>query len=392
MIPGFNQSKVPNILFGKGHFRELGKLANTIGKCVLIITGKSSLKSKNKDEELQRQFKSKNNKIYMASVEGEPSPNIIDAIVSEYRNKDIKVVMAIGGGSVIDAGKAVSAMLMVSGSVKDYLEGVGTLTHDGSKIPFIAVPTTAGTGSEATKNAVITQPGEAGFKKSLRHDNFIPDIALVDPELTLSCSPDLTAACGMDALSQLVESFISVKASKMTDALALSGIKCVGKSLVPACTDQGDSIEIRSDLAYASLTSGITLASAGLCVVHGIAGPLGGFFQIPHGVACATLLAEAMKITIQRLREMGKAGLPHLTKIAEMAGVISECQGADIHDCGDAFVSTIEQWIETLKIPKLGQYGISAQDTEKIAAAASNKNNPIQLSRDDMIAIITNRL
>ena len=193
-------------------------------------------------------------------------------------DRGIDVVLSTGGGSVIDAGKAVSAMLRVEGSVAEYLEDVGTRKHPGTKVPFVAVPTTAGTGCEATRNAVLSRVGPDGFKKSLRHDNFLPDAAVVDPVLTLSCPPDITAACGLDALTQLLESFVSTKASVLTDVLALSGLEHIGNSLVPACTNSGQDIDMRANLSYAALMSGITLTSAGLGTVHGFASSIGGLF------------------------------------------------------------------------------------------------------------------
>lgn len=197
--------------------------------------------------------------------------------------------MAIGGGSVIDCGKAVAAMLVEDGSVQDYLEGVGTRKPSGAKIPFIAVPTTAGTGSEATKNAVVCDRKE-GYKKSLRHDAYMPDVAVIDPELTMTAPRPVTIACGLDAVSQLIESYTSTKANVFTDSLALTALSHASESLLPHCLDQGNDISLRGKMSYAALISGITLSHAGLGAVHGMAGPLGGLFPVPHGVTCGKLL------------------------------------------------------------------------------------------------------
>src|SRR5208337_3331750 len=204
------------------------------GNDILLVAGGSSFISSKSCEFLLNTFDLTGIRYHLDSISREPSPEMIDHIVIRHRNDRIKLVIAIGGGSVLDAGKAISAMLYKQESVAEYIEGIGNGNHPGTKIPFIAVPTTSGTGSEATKNAVISQVGKNGFKRSLRHDNFIPDIAILDPELTLSCSQALTAACGMDCFTQLVESYLSEKSFTYTDALALEGILLLKNSLIRA--------------------------------------------------------------------------------------------------------------------------------------------------------------
>ena len=215
------------------------------------------------------------------------------------------MVVSIGGGSVIDAGKALSAMLPLDEPVKEYLEGVGTRKHPGTKIPFIAVPTTAGTGSETTGNSVLSETGPEGYKRSLRHENFIPDIALVDPELTLSCTSLQTAISGMDAFTQLLESFLSTRCNNLTDALALEGILHVRNSLKTAVS-AGDDPEARAGMSYASMLSGIAITNAGLGLVHGFASSIGGRKDIPHGVICGTLMGIVNRAIIERLLKEGK--------------------------------------------------------------------------------------
>jgi alcohol dehydrogenase class IV len=224
---------------------------------------------------------------------GRTTTETIDAIASEFRKTPVNVVVAIGGGSVIDYGKAVAAMLAEDGTVRDYLEGVGTKKPSGAKVPFIAVPTTAGTGSEATKNAVVCDRKE-GYKKSLRHDAYMPDAALVDPELTLTLPRHITIACGLDAVSQLIESYTSTKADASLDSLALKALSGASESLLPLALIAAMIYLCVSKMSYAALVSGITLSRAGLGAVHGIAGPLGGLFPVPHGVACGKLLFPVM--------------------------------------------------------------------------------------------------
>jgi len=230
--------------FGPGKIDQLPKLARFYGKNLLLITGAKSFQESDQWPQLLKQLKKKSINIFQAMVTTEPSPLIIDEIVTRYQDQKIGVIAAIGGGSVIDAGKAVAAMMTKEESIIEYLEVVGNRSHDGKKVPFIALPTTSGTGSEGTKNAVISQVGENGFKLSLRHDNFVPDIAIIDPELTLNCPPKTTAACGMDALTQLLESLVSTQASIMTDSLALGALGILGDSLINATTRQTCDIDL----------------------------------------------------------------------------------------------------------------------------------------------------
>jgi alcohol dehydrogenase class IV len=283
-------------------------------------------------------------------------------------------------------------MLPLREPVTPYLEGVGTKTHPGKTLPFIAVPTTAGTGSEATKNAVISKVGKSGFKKSLRHDNFTPVCAIVDPELTLSCPPRVTAACGMDAFTQLLESYVSPQASPFTDALALSGIELMAPALIPASTGQAGDIGLRTSLAYAAFLSGITLANAGLGIIHGLAAALGGLAPIAHGVVCATLLAEACRTNVTRLRELRGPEDVLLAKFARLGRIVSGARDADAPDACDLLLRTLDEWTEKLPIPRLGAYGVSESDLDALAAQAGQKNNPVRLEVDDIKAILHARL
>jgi alcohol dehydrogenase class IV len=293
---------------------------------------------------------------------------------------------------VVDAGKAISAMLPCAGSVRSYLEVVGDREHPGEKLPFIAVPTTAGTGSEATKNAVLSSVGLDGFKASLRHDNFVPDLAVIDPELSLSCPADVSAACGMDAFCQLLESFVSTKASPLTDSLAIAGLRQAAGSLLAVCTTGAGDLGARASMAQASFLSGITLANAGLGVVHGFAAPIGGFFPIPHGVVCGSLLAPAVSITIAKLRVGERENAPALEKFAAIGALVAGGAAGDVAGGCDALIDWLYRLAERLAIPRLSDYGVHASDCDRIIERAGSKNNPVPLNREEMRRILLERI
>ncbi len=304
-IISFNIGRLPQTYFAKGAIVTLPKHARQFGRHILLVTGSQSLEKSGKLNDIVTMLSDEGIHIERVAVSGEPSPELVDDVVKRFTGKDIDVVVSIGGGSVIDAGKAISAMIPVGNGVTDYLEVIGTKQHSGVKVPFIAVPTAAGTGSEATKNAVLSKTGKNGFKRSLRHDNFVPTVAIIDPELMVGCPGNVTAASGLDALTQLIESYVSTQANPFTDALAASGIAKIGQSLLPLCVQNEDTVFHRANMAYGAYISGITLAHAGLGVVHGLASPLGALFAIPHGVACGTLLAVCTKATIKKLQALG---------------------------------------------------------------------------------------
>ncbi|MFX1488336.1 MAG: iron-containing alcohol dehydrogenase [Promethearchaeota archaeon] len=395
MILPFNFSRIPHITFGNGKLLELYNFIPKFGKNILFIIGEKSLKESGKWDEIVSTIKDKSINYSYLSISGEPSPTLIDENTAKFRNSSIDLVIGIGGGSVIDAGKAISAMIPKEDSIKDYLEGVGDKVHDGTKIPYIAIPTTSGTGSEATKNAVISEVGPNGFKKSLRHDNLVPNIAIIDPQLVLSCPPSVSAACGMDAFTQLLEAYVSSKANPMTDALAISGMEYISANLLKASSNGASNIEVRAAMAYGSLLSGLALANAGLGIIHGLASPIGGFFDIPHGVVCGTLLAEATKMNIEKLKEKGSMGKIGLKKHAEIGALLNGkgyVEGDQIHKYCSKLIEILDKWTHELKLDRLGKYGIDIKDVEKIVEKAGLKNNPVKLSREEIKLIITNRL
>lgn len=391
MVMGpFTVTGIPEIIFGAGRRRELPRLMTKFGRKAVLVTGGSSLADSGMLRNITADIAAAGVAYYHIAVKGEPSPEFADDAAEKFRDEGIDVVVSVGGGSVMDAGKALSAMLPVQGSVMDFLEGMGTRMHPGHKVPFIAVPTTAGTGSEATKNAVLSRTGPGGFKKSLRHDNFVPNIALVDPELAVTCPPHVTGASGLDAFTQLLESFISVKASPFTDALALSGLEYIRDCLVPASTGEGGSVEMRGGMAYAALVSGITLANAGLGVVHGIASPLGGLFDVPHGVVCGTLVGDATRMTVDLLRQ--RDDIAPLMKCARAGALLTGRSEGDVTGTCDALVELIDHWIEALGVPRLGTYGIGEDDIGPIAAGSDSKNSPVPFTREQIKELLRKRI
>lgn len=389
MVAPFQFSRLPQIWFGPGKIAILPDLIKRYGDLVLLITGSRSFYGSVHGSNFSSALEKRGIKTYSVIVSGEPSPDLIDKAVNKFKGEKIDVVVSIGGGSVMDAGKAVSAMLTVEGGVKAYLEGVSTTDHPGTKIPFIAVPTTSGTGSETTKNAVISEVGITGFKRSLRHDNFIPDIALVDPELTLSCPPPLTAASGMDCFTQLIEAYLSDKASEYTDALALRGIFAAATALGKVFRD-GSEIDARSSMSFASLTSGICLANAGLGVVHGFASSIGGRYDIPHGIICGTLMAVSNEINVRKLFN-GEGDAAFLQKYATLGRMILGESGKSDDYYINGFIDHLHRLTYELKLPGLKEVGLTDDTFDEICSATENKNNPVKLTKEEMIEVLSRR-
>ncbi len=391
MIPDFSFAPMPFTVFGNGHINDLPKFVKKYYGSILILTGKDSFTKTGIKEKLESVLINLDNQIFFISISGEPSPDVIDEIVQEFRSKNIECVISIGGGSVIDTGKSVSAMMNKKNSVKEYLEGVGTKIHAGDKLPFIAIPTTAGTGSEATKNAPVGLIGDKGFKKSLRHDNFIPDVAIIDPELTITCPKEVTAACGMDAFIQLLESYVSTKSNPMTDALALKGIEYIYNSF-DAVMENGLNGVARSEMAFAAYLSGITLANAGLGLIHGFAASIGARYKIPHGVICGTLGGVVTKVTIKKLQK-NHTNSTSLTKYADIGNILTEVKSrSDKYYC-DALIKQMEKWIDDFNIPLLSRYNMTMDDTTKIIIGDTGmKNNPVKFDEYELEDILLERI
>ena len=389
MVTDFKIARIPVIHFGCGKVRMLVEILKQYEGKVLIVLSKSLASDSLQIKSLESDLHKAKIPVEIVYVHGEPGVSTINDISGLYRNSSIKAICGIGGGSVIDTAKAVSAMLLEAGSVEYYLEGVGTKSVTGKRIPLIAVPSTAGTGAEATKNAVISKTGSAGYKKSLRHDNYIPDIALIDPELCLCCPPEITASSGMDAFTQLLESYLSTNASPFTDALALKGLAAIRDSLLTAFFD-GQNLNARADMSFAALLSGITLANAGLGVVHGFASSVGGCFDIPHGVICGTILAEVNKANMNEISLMENT--LQKEKMLVLAALFIPEPGLSDGERLKRFSDLIFNWTEKLKLPKLGEYGVMESDIEAIINITDQKFNPVKLSPKVLREILTNRI
>ena len=390
MIESFQFSSLPEIHFGRGKRQELFSLVPGYGKNALLLTGSSSIHNSGHGDEIISGLKAAGVNLYHEVIAHEPSPSLVDGIVDRHRANSIDVVIAVGGGSVMDAGKAVSAMIPVDGSIKLYLEGIGDREHPGDKIPFIALPTTSGTGSEMTKNAVISEVGEQGFKKSLRHNNFIPEIAIIDPEMTLSCPADLTATSGMDAFTQLLESYVSRMANPMSDALALQGLKQIKKYLLRAFLEGDNNLEARSGMALAAMFSGITLSHAGLGLVHGFASPLGACFDIPHGVVCGSLMAPVFAKTIENLEE--HPDHPALQKLVIVSKVFADFKYKTDAEYLQSFKEKLIHITSLLELPRLSEYGFKEESIPKIVELTSHKSHPVTLSDSQMAELLRDRI
>jgi alcohol dehydrogenase class IV len=381
---------VPKIYFKNGSITELPGIAKLYGNRIVLVTGKRSFIQTRQAGKLFYDFKKAGIIYHIISVDGEPSPDIIDQAVKRLNDEDIKLIVGIGGGSAIDAGKAISAMINKSESVMEFLEVVGNKDHPGTRLPYIAIPTTSGTGSEATKNAVISHIGKNGFKRSLRHDNFVPDIAIIDPELTIHCPQDITAASGMDCFTQLTEAWLSDKSNGYTDALAIEGFKTIKTSLIRAYTDGGD-IEARTGMSYAALTSGICIANAGLGVVHGFASSIGGLYNIPHGLVCGTLMASANMINVRELRK--KSNNPAaLKKYALLGEFFLDEKGRTDDYYIDGFLQYLHKLSHDFKLQRLKKYGLEEKDIKLICTNTEIKNNPVKLAVEDLIEILDKSL
>jgi alcohol dehydrogenase len=370
-------------------------LATHYGRRALIFTGGGSFRRSGRLEQFAADLAARGIESQYATVAGEPSPESVDGMAAQFREFNPACVVGIGGGSVLDAAKAVAGLLRIPNSVIDFLEGVGPeLPYPGSAVPFIAVPTTAGTGSEATKNAVLSRRGADGFKKSFRDERLVAEYALLDPDLLSGCPPELIAGNGMDALTQLLESYVSLRANPFTDALCISGLTNVREGLLAWYRRGSDAKEEMARMGFAALLSGITLAQCGLGSVHGIAAPLGAFFPVPHGIACGTLVAAATEVNVIAMREREPQN-PALRRYAEVGFLLANRLAGETDAGIDLLLGILHNWTEELQLPPLSAYGVREEDTGGIALnsrGSSMKTNPIPLSDEEIEKIIRKRV
>jgi alcohol dehydrogenase class IV len=382
-VSAFEFATAGRIMAGAGRVAELPGVLAGLGSRVLVCTGANPARHAGLLAGLGLPT-------VVFPVAGEPTIALARAGIAAAREHGADVVVAIGGGSVIDLGKAVAMLLGNGGDPLDYLEVVGSgrgITQPAA--PCVAVPTTAGTGAEVTANAVLASPAH-GVKASLRAALMIPRVALVDPQLTASCPPRVTAASGLDALTQCLEPFVSTRANPLTDGLAREGLRRAATGLRAAYAD-GQDLGARADMAMCSLLGGIALANAKLGAVHGLAGVIGGTADVPHGMACAALLAPVVEANVQALRS-GPPGHPALDRYTEAARLLTGKSAASIEDG----VAWIRETITLLAVPSLAAFGVEPQHADDVAAKAirssSMPGNPVALSHGDLRAILIQAL
>lgn len=376
------ESAVPTrIIFGCGSLDKVSELVAKLGNRALIVTGASKRNAIKLAEKLTQTGISSQ----IFSVKGEPTTNDIKSAVWLVHQNNCEVIIGLGGGSAIDAAKATAALATNPGDITDYLEVIGkgkTLSAD--PLTMIAVPTTAGTGAEVTKNAVIKSE-EFNVKVSLRSDSMFPQYAVIDPLLTLGLSPEITAYTGIDALTHLLETYVSAKSNPFLDMICREGLQRIAVSLETLFTN-GSNIEARENMAFAAMLGGIALANGKLGAVHGFSGPLGGLYPAPHGAVCACLLPAVMEINIEALRKTSQIEV--LTKYNQVAKWLT----GNTNACAEDGVVWLHELVKKLKIPSLASFGVHPADfqglVEKAKNASSMKGNPVILTDEQLFQVL----
>ena len=374
----FEFATATRIIFGEGTVASLPELARSFGTRPLVVTGSSGNRAATLIPALSAES---------FAVPGEPTVALVREGARKVRDAGCDVVISVGGGSAIDAGKAIASIATNGGEPLEFIEVVGKgRSIVAPSLPFLAVPTTAGTGSEVTRNAVLGSP-EHGVKASLRTPLMLPLVALVDPELTYSLSPVVTASTGLDALTQVIEPYVSARANLLADAICVEGIKCVAAALRRAYHDGADK-DARRNMSLASLFGGLALANAGLGVVHGFAAPLGGTWKAQHGALCAAILPHGMAANVAALRARAPQH-PALERYATIARLLTGRSDARAEDG----IDWVRELCAELNIPSLRAWGVTQADlpgvVEKAALASSMKANPLPLTNEELLNVIT---
>ena len=372
----FEFATATRIVFGEGAAATLPELVRAFGAHPLVVTGASTERAAALVSALAAET---------FAVAGEPTVDLVREGARRVHDASCDVVVSIGGGSAIDAGKAIAAIAANGGEPLDFLEAVGNgRALAAPPLPFFAAPTTAGTGSEVTRNAVLAAT-QHGVKASLRSPLMLPRVALIDPELTYALPPAITAFTGLDALTQLIEPYVSVRANPLADAICVAGMGRVAVTLRRAYHDGADR-EARREMALASLFGGLALANAGLGVVHGFAAPLGGSFKAPHGALCAALLPHGMAANIAALRQRAPQH-PAMDRYAAIARLLTGRNQASAEDG----VDWVRALCDELHVPALRAWGVTEADlpgiVEKASQASSMKANPLPLTGEEMLAV-----
>ncbi len=378
----FEFATAGRIIFGPGAAKETASAAKELGKRALVVTGRSGVRAAS----LLGDLDTAGVACSTFEVGGEPTIDLVRRGTSQARAEQCDLVIAIGGGSVIDAAKTIACLLTNGGDPLDYIEVIGAgRPLSLPAVPIIAVPTTAGTGSEVTRNAVITSP-EHKLKASLRSAGMLPRVTVVDPDLTLDMPPKLTASTGLDALTQLIEPYVSLRANPMTDAISMEGIRRI-RTALPRAFRNGQDREARSGMSIASLFGGLALANAGLGAVHGFASPVGGMFDAPHGAVCAAMLPHVIRVNVRALRSR----MPEsdgLRRYESVARLLTDKPDASPED-GAAWIAGL---CTDLEVPPLRAYGVRDEDipglVAKGAKANSMKANPILLTEEELKEIL----
>ncbi len=397
----FTVSPVPRIVFGAGGVAEVPSIARGFGGRALIVTGARSFRDSHAWGHLTAGLDGEGLEWDVLAVSGEPSPDLVDAAVAARRDGPPDVVVGIGGGSVLDAAKAIAALLRSGTSAFDHLEGIGRgIPYPGPATPFVAVPTTAGTGSEATRNAVLSGGGghdePPPFKKSFRDERLVARVAVLDPDLLAGCPPRLIAGDGMDAVTQLLEAFTSTGASPFTDAVARAGLAAARDSLLAwhtgarADAPAAATAEARAGMAFAALCSGIALANAGLGAVHGIVAALGARFPVPHGTGCGILLAATTRANLEALAARAPDS-PGLARYAEAGRILARDPALGDAPARAALADVLDAWTAALALPRLGDVGVRPTDVPALVAesrGSSMRTNPLTLTDAEIESIL----